>query len=82
MIPYVMDQNSFNMVNVGKKRAKNCFKSIKDLLVKIHLIHTTIKTNARSAFESAFGKHWLPINILFKMNLLISFSGLIKNVFD
>jgi len=80
MIPYAMDQNSFNMVSVGKKRVKNCLKSIKDLLVKIHLILTTIKINARRTFESAFEKHWLPINILFIMNLLKNFSGLIKNV--
>ena len=80
MIPYAMDQNSFNMVSVGKKRVKNCLKSIEDLLVKIHLILTTIKINARRTFESAFEKHWLPINILFIMNLLNFFSGLIKNV--
>ena len=79
MIPYAMDHNSFNMVSVGKKWAKNCLKSIKDLLVKIHLILTTIKINARRTFESAFEKHWLPINILFIMNLLKNFSGLTKN---
>ena len=36
MMPHVMDQNSSNMVSVGKKKVPNCLKSIKELLVKIH----------------------------------------------
>ena len=43
MMPHVMDQNSSNMVSVGKKKVPNCLKSIKELSVKIHPNLTTIK---------------------------------------